>query len=176
MKRRTALGQVILAGAAAAVPQARAASTDLEIFLARWEKAKVFTLQVADAMPPGSYDFKPKPEMRSYGQLIQHLGTNNAFYISRFKAGDLPDSLQPPEQFDKETTRKYLTATFDFCATVLQGITNADLDKTYPGRPNTPPQTGWDWVLHAFIHTAHHRGYAEVYLREKGITPPRYSV
>jgi uncharacterized damage-inducible protein DinB len=175
MNRRNAIQSVVLGTAAATVP-ARAAGKDLEIFLARWEKAKVFTLQVADAMPPGDYDFKPKSEMRGFGQLIQHLATNNACYISRFKAGDIPDSLTPPEKFDKETTRKYLADSFDFCAGVLKGISEADLDKSYPGRPNTPPQTGWDWVLHAFIHTAHHRGYAEVYLREKGITPPRYSV
>jgi len=175
MNRRNAIQSVLMGTAAAAVP-ARAAGKDLEIFLARWDKAKAFTLQVADAMPPGDYDFKPKPEMRSFGQLIQHLATNNAFYISRFKAGDIPDALTPPEKFDKDTTKKYLTASFDFCASVLKGISEPDLDKSYPGRPNTPPQNGWDWVLHAFIHTAHHRGYAEVYLREKGITPPRYSV
>ena len=165
-----------MGAAVAAAPQARAAGKDLEIFLARWEKAKVFTLQVADAMPADAYDFKPKTEMRAYGQLMQHLATNNAFYISRFKAGEIPDNLLPSEKFDKETTRKVITESFDFCAAVLKGITAADLDKSYPGRPNTPPQTGWDWVLHAFIHTAHHRGYAEVYLREKNITPPRYSV
>lgn len=174
MNRRNAIRAMAI-GTAAAVP-ARAAGKDLEVFLARWDKAKVFTLQVADAMPADAYDFKPRPEMRGFGQLIQHLATNNAFYISRFKAGDIPDSLQPSEKFDKETTKRYLTESFDFCAGVLKSISEADLDKSYPGRPNTPPQTGWDWVLHAFIHTSHHRGYAEVYLREKGITPPRYSV
>ncbi|HLK65460.1 MAG TPA: DinB family protein [Bryobacteraceae bacterium] len=176
MKRRAVLGSVVMGTMAVAVPEVEAAGTELEIFLARWEKAKVFTLQVADAMPADSYDFKPKSEMRGFGQLIQHLATNNAFYISRFKAGEIPDSLLPSEKFDKETTKRYVTESFDFCAGVLKGIKAADLDKSYPGRPNTAPQTGWDWVLHAFIHTAHHRGYAEVYLREKGITPPRYSV
>jgi uncharacterized damage-inducible protein DinB len=175
MNRRNVIRSIALT--AAAVPAARAASKDIEVFAARWEKAKVFTLQVADAMPADAYDFKPKAEMRSYGQLMQHLATNNAFYISRFKAGELPDALQqPPEKTDKETTKQYLMASFDFCASVLKGLSDADLDKSYPGRPNTPPQTGWDWVLHAFIHTSHHRGYGEVYLRERGITPPRYNV
>ena len=70
-----------MGAAVAAAPQARAAGKDLEIFLARWEKAKVFTLQVADAMPADAYDFKPKTEMRAYGQLMQHLATNNAFSL-----------------------------------------------------------------------------------------------
>jgi uncharacterized damage-inducible protein DinB len=175
MNRRNALRSLGLA--AAAVPAASAATKDLEIFAARWEKAKVFTLQVADAMPDDAYEFKPVAEMRSYGQLMQHIATNNAFYISRFKGGELPEALQqPPDKTDKETTKQYLTTSFDFCASVLKSISDADLDKSYPGRPNAPAQTGWDWVLHAFIHTAHHRGYSEVYLREKGITPPRYNV
>ena len=176
MNRRSAIKTAVAGAAVAAAPKARAGGKEFEIFLARWEKAKVFTLQVADAMPDDGYDFKPKPEMRSYGQLLQHLAANNAFYISRFKAGEIPDSLRPAEKTDKDTVKKYIAESFDYCAGVLKGITEADLDKSYPGRPNTPPQTGWDWVLHAFIHTAHHRGYAEVYLREKNITPPRYSV
>lgn len=162
--------------AAMAVAHAEPASKAVAVFVARWAKAKAFTLQIADAMPADSYDYKPKPEMREYGKLMQHIAANNAFYISRMKGGEMPANLQPPEKTDKETTKKYLADSFDFCATVLEGATDVELDKLYPGRPNTPPQTGWDWVLNAFIHTAHHRGYGEVYLREKGITPPRYSV
>lgn len=176
MNRRTAIQSVVTGSVAIAAAQADPVSKALSVFIARWGKAKAFTLEVADAMPPESYDFKPRAEMRDYGKLIQHLAMNNAFYISRLKGGEIPANLQPPEKSDKETTKKLLTDSFDFCSTVLEGISEADLDKSYPGRPNTPPQTGWDWVLNAFIHTAHHRGYAEVYLREKGITPPRYSV
>jgi uncharacterized damage-inducible protein DinB len=172
--RREAVRFAMLGTAAAA--SARAASKETAVFAERWDKAKVFTLQVADAMPADGYTFKPKPEMRPYGELMAHIATNNAFYISRFRGGELPDNLRPPKEFDKETVKKYLTASFDFCAEILKGLTEEALDKSYPGRPNTPAQTGWDWVLHAFIHTSHHRGYAEVYLREKGITPPRYSV
>jgi uncharacterized damage-inducible protein DinB len=175
--RRQALGSAALGAAVMAIaPKARAASKDLAVFADRWAKAKVFTLQVADAMPAEAYTYKPMPEMRAYGELMGHIATNNAFYISRFKGGDLPDSLLPPKQFDKDTVKKYLTASFDWCADVIQSLNEDALDKSYPGRPNAPQQTGWDWVLHAFIHTSHHRGYGEVYLRMKGITPPRYSV
>ena len=173
--RRNAL-KTMAVGAAALAPKARAASKDTGVFLDRLEKSKAFTLQVADAMPADGYTFKPKPEMRSYGELMGHIATNNAFYISRFRGGELPDNLRPPKEFDKDTVKAYLTASFDFCIDIFKGLADEALDKSYPGRPNTPPATGWDWVLHSFIHTAHHRGYAEVYLREKGITPPRYSV
>ncbi len=175
MNRRTAIRSLAAGSAVAVAREARADATAMEVFLNRWDKAKAFTLQVADAMPADGYAFNPKSELREYGKLMQHIAANNAFYVSRFKGG-LPDSMKPPEQSDKETTLKYMTASFDYCAGVLKSITEKDLAQSYPGRPNQPPQSGWDWVLHAFIHTAHHRGYAEVYLREKGITPPRYSV
>lgn len=176
MNRRKALISTVAGAAAIAAPQARAATKGTEVILARWDKAKVFTLQVADAMPAKSYDSKPMPEMRTYGELMQHLAGNNIFYISRLNKGEIPESLRAPQKTDKETTKKYLTDSFDFCAGVLKNATMEDLDRSYPGRPNTPSQTGWDWILHAFIHTSHHRGYGEVYLRVKGIVPPKYSV
>jgi uncharacterized damage-inducible protein DinB len=175
MNRRTAIRSLVAGSAVTVAREARADEKILEVFLNRWDKAKAFTLQVAEAMPPDGYAYNPKSELREYGKLMQHIAANNAFYISRFKGG-LPDSMKPPEQCDKDATLKYMTASFDYCAGVLKGLSEKDLDQSYPGRPNQPAQTGWDWVLHAFIHTAHHRGYAEVYLREKGITPPRYSV
>jgi len=77
---------------------------------------------------------------------------------------------------DKDSAVKYLSDVFDWCAGVLSGLTQADLDKVYPGPNNAPGMSGWDLVMNVFIHTAHHRGYADVYLREKGITPPTYAV
>jgi len=177
MNRRKAIHSVALgAGAAAAAPLATASEKDVSVFSARWEKAKAFTLEVANAMPAESYDFKPKPEMRGYGELTAHIGSGNVFYLSRFNKGEVPDNLAQPKVFDKATVTKYLSDTFDFCAGLIKNLTDADLDKMYPGRPNTPAASGWDWLLNSFIHTSHHRGYAEVYLREKGIVPPRYSV
>lgn len=174
MNRRRAVQSMMIGAAAAGVPLFGAAK-DLAVFREHWARAKDFTLKVASAMPAEAYDFKPTPEMRTYGQLMQHLANNNAFYISRFK-GEFPDELKPTKETDKETIQKYMAASFDWCAQVLNGVTEADLDKMYPGRPNAPHESGWDWVMYAFIHTAHHRGYADVYLRVKGITPPRYSV
>ena len=178
MNRRKAIGSV-MAGAAVAVATtktAQAAEKANESIMARWNQAKTFTLQVADAMPADAYDFKPKAEMRPYGELMVHIGQANVFYLSRMAKNGVPDSLKAPKPIDKASAMKYLSDTFDFCASVLQPLSVADLDKGYAGRPGTPSMTGWDLVMNVFIHTAHHRGYADVYLREKGITPPTYNV
>ena len=36
--------------------------------------------------------------------------------------------------------------------------------------------TGLDALLNAMVHTAHTRGYSDMYLRNKGIKPPTYQV
>jgi len=35
---------------------------------------------------------------------------------------------------------------------------------------------GREILLAMYVHVAHHRGQAEVYLRDKGITPPSYII
>jgi len=178
MDRRTAIQSVVMGTVAvgAFAPEARAAGKDVQTFSDHWESAKAFTLKVADAMPADGYSFKPKPDMRSFGELMQHLAMVNVYYIGRLRAGEVPELLKPPAKTDKETIKQYMTACFDYAANVLKGLTDEALDKPYPGRPNTPPLNGWELVLNGFIHTAHHRGYADVYLRMKDIVPPTYAV
>ena len=178
MNRRNAIHSVVAGTAAVAftATEARAAGKAVENYTAHWQQAKTFTLKVVDAMPADSFDFKPKPDMRGFGQLMQHLGSGNVYYISRFQHMQVPDSLKPPTKFDKETTQSYVSAVFDFCEGVIKGLNEEALDKSYAGRPNAPELTGWELLFNAFVHTAHHRGYAEVYLREKNIVPPTYAV
>ena len=164
------------AAVAAVAPLAQAADKSVESINARWAAAKDFTMLVADAMPAASYDFKPTPEMRSFGEVMVHIGQAQVFYAGRMSKTAVPDEMKAPKVAEKEAAKKYLAATFDYCGAALRSATQADLDKMYPGRPNTPPTSGWDLVLNAFIHTSHHRGYADVYLRLKGITPPTYNV
>lgn len=35
---------------------------------------------------------------------------------------------------------------------------------------------GREVILAMYIHVAHHRGQAEIYLRDKGIQPPSYMI
>jgi len=172
MNRRTAV-TALAAGAMAALP-GKAAGPTVEIYLKRWRTAKKFTLMVAEAMPAEHYGFKATPEMRGFGDLMAHMAGANARYYARIKGTPAP--FKDPENPDKATALKYIADTFDWTIKVLEGLSEEDLAKSYPGAANQPELTGRDLVLNGFIHTAHHRGYSEPYLRLKGITPPRYEV
>ncbi len=174
MNRRRAMRTMAAAAAATAVRPARAADGASAVYLKRWNTAKEMTLKVADAMPAEHYEFKPTPDQMSFGKLMTHLAIANAAYFGRLK-GETPP-LKEPANADKETAKKFMTECFDWCAGILGNLTEADLAKSIPGRGNAPAVTARDLVLNGFIHTAHHRGYSEVYLRLKNVVPPRYSV
>jgi len=174
MNRRRAVKSMAVAAAAAVARPAAAAGGAAAVYLKRWNSAKEFTLLVAEAMPAEHYDFKPNPAQRSFGQVLAHLSAANTRYFARLKGVDPP--VKEPEKADKETVKKFITECFDWCAGILGGLSEEDLQKSIPGRGAQPAVTGRDLVLNGFIHTAHHRGYSEVYMRVKGLEPPRYSV
>jgi uncharacterized damage-inducible protein DinB len=161
------------AGAAAAAdwtnPFARAWR---DSFLRHWRDEKEYTLAVLEAMPDEAFDSKPNPAQRTFGEQLVHLGRANAAYFTAF--GLLP-APEPPKGADKETVRKYVTASFDYVTAVLEKITEKDLLRTDLGSPpRYPAHSGTDLCLRAYTHTAHHRGQAVVYLRVRGITPPAW--
>jgi len=87
-------------------------------------------------------------------------------------------AFQPPAgplPSDKPTVLKGLASSFDHCAAIADKLTPAQLDASYPvDWVGMPAATGRQILSAMFTHTAHHRGQAEVYLRLKGIVPPKY--
>ena len=176
MNRRKAMKS--LAGVAAVVVAARparaAAGKEAATFLKRWSQAKVFTLQVCDVMPEDGWDYRPDPVEMGFGKLFTHIAAANTRYFARIKGSAPP--MTEPEKADKATTKKFVAECFEWCANILEGMTDQAMDESYKGTGNAPAVSGRDLVLNGFIHTSHHRAQAEVYLRVKGLTPPLYAV
>jgi uncharacterized damage-inducible protein DinB len=174
MNRRKAITSVVVGAAAAAtVGVAGAADKEIENLVDHWKKSKDLTLKVAEAMPAENYDYKPFADARAFGGELQHLGQAESYYLGMLGKGKPPAA--PKSDITKPTTVKYLTEVFDWAIGVVGQLSAADLTKSFnPGRG--PSMTGLDILYQAMIHTAHTRGYGEMYLRNKGITPPEYSV
>ena len=174
MDRRKVIGSVMMgAAAAASVRVACAADKQIEVFTEHWRKSKDLTLKVAEAMPAENYDYKPFADARPFGGELQHLGQAEGFYLGQLGKGRGPQA--PRGDTTKDATVKYLTASFDWAIGVVGQLTTEDLTKSFTmGRGASA--TGLDLLYQAMIHTAHTRGYAEMYLRNKGVTPPAYDV
>ena len=129
------------------------------------------SVAVAQAMPPDQFGFRPHSESMTFGELMSHIATTNY----QFCAG-LKDSATPalPSPTDKDSVVKFLSDSFDYCSGIIPNLTDEQLNKTHNSPDGRLP--GKEVLLAMYVHVAHHRGQAEIYLRDKGIRPPPYRI
>ena len=129
------------------------------------------SVAVAEAMPAEKYGFKPHPESMDFGQLMAHIATTNYQFCAGLKDTTPP---QMPKPKDKTGTVKFLSDSFEYCSAIIPGLTKAQLDQAHDSPDGHLP--GREILLAMFVHVAHHRGQAEIYLRDNGIKPPPYRI
>ena len=132
---------------------------------------KELSVAVAEAMPPEHWAYRPHPDSMNFGLLISHIATTNYQFCAGLK--DAPPPAFTPGT-DKDGLVKLLSNSFDYCSGVIDSLTSDQLEQTH----NSPDGrlTGREVLLAMYIHIAHHRGQAEIYLRANGIVPPGYRI
>lgn len=164
---RTRLVCLLLAMVNTTKAQASAAAEYEKHFKALSE----LTVAVAEAMPPDKYHFRPHPESMDFGQLMSHIGTTNYQFCAGLKDSDAPNLPSPS---DKDGIVKFLSDSFEYCSGVISSLSEEQLGKTHSSPDGQLP--GREVLLAMYIHVAHHRGQAEIYLRDNGIKPPSYRI
>jgi uncharacterized damage-inducible protein DinB len=156
----------LLSGYAAAAPASAAAE-----YSKHFAALSDLSIAVARAMPPDQYGFKPHPESMNFGELMSHIANANYSFCAGLK-----DSSPPtlPSPTDKDAIVKFLSDSFDYRSAVIPNLTDDQLNQVHNSPDGRLP--GRDVLLVMYIHVAHHRGQAEIYLRDKGITPPSYRI
>ena len=149
----------------------------MDEFVRDWQISKQFTLDVADKMPADQYEFKASPAEMSFGGLMTHIAFSSVYRFWQMSGAKPPfDLTKYPKEPSKAEVQKLLADSFDYVIAVLPKLTPEQLEKTFKvdwkGRPEA---TGRAMALNMFVHVAHHRAQAEVYLRLKGIQPPTYT-
>lgn len=146
----------------------------LKEFAARWEISELYNREVFNAMPEDYLDFKPLPEIMSFGQQISHLAKGISIYAAVISKDNYKHE---PAEVEKQVIFRYMEDTSAEFRSVLQNLNETDL---YSHDHKNKNDEVWgtfsiaDILLLAYHHTAHHRGQAIVYLRLKGIEPPKY--
>jgi uncharacterized damage-inducible protein DinB len=131
------------------------------------------SIDVAQAMPADQYSFRPHSESMTFGELIVHIASTNYSFCAGLKDSD-PPATPSPAATDKDTVVKLLRGSFDYCNGVIPNLTAEQLGQYH----NSPDGRllGREVLLAMYVHVAHHRGQAEIYLRDKGIEPPNYKI
>ena len=139
-----------------------------------WDLQQAYTIEVAEAMPAEHYAFKPTEEMRSFGEVMAHIGGSCYFF------GAIALSQPPPEaaRFQGEATKErivpFLKESFDYVAARLAELDRAQASEVltlFGGRFTMSRAKVCHFLLN---HLTHHRGYTLPYLRLNGVQPPSY--
>jgi uncharacterized damage-inducible protein DinB len=140
---------------------------------AEWERAKAYTKEYLDAMPEDGYAFKPTPEMRSFAGQMSHLADANFAFVAAAAGQKSPfeGSIEKMADQSKAAVTKAVLESYDFAINSMKAMSDAELSKDIK-------LFGMDMKAGAalekgFEHQTHHRGQTTVYIRMKGVTPPK---
>jgi len=126
----------------------------------------------AEAMPAEKYGFKPTPAQMSFGDVIAHLIADGNDYLCSAATGQKsPDRPKFTGADPKDKLVAGLKDSFQFCATALAGLQDAQLADSTPffgGRKSTRGLA----ALITVADWADHYSQMAIYLRLNGLLPP----
>ena len=109
----------------------------------------------------------------NFGELTMHIASTNFAFCAGLKEAAPPadPSVTPT---DKDAVVKFLSDSFSYCGGIVPNLTEEQLSSPHNSPDGRLP--GREVLLAMYVHVAHHRGQAEIYLRDKGIRPPGYRI
>jgi uncharacterized damage-inducible protein DinB len=124
-------------------------------------------MRMAEKMPAEMYDFKPVPEIRSFGEAIAHVADSQARMCSGLTGEQ--KSVDAASKKTKDELVAAFKATFDICDAAWDATTDANAAQAAAGRGN---RTRLGALIYNTTHDNEEYGYLAVYMRLKGIVPP----
>jgi len=118
-------------------------------------------LEMAKDFPADKYDFKLRPEMRSFGEVLVHVASGNV-YAAKIGNGQKAswDELDPKQYQGKQAIVTMFEKSMNDAEAALKKIPDADLSKSI---------SPWIGVME---HSAEHYGLLVAYYRANGMVPP----
>jgi uncharacterized damage-inducible protein DinB len=160
---------LILISAAAAQPLA-AQNAMADELRRQWAASRRQMVGIAEAMPADKFAFRPTAEVRSFGEIINHVageGRMEMEVVAGAQAGD-PDRYESLK--DRAEIVRALSEFFDYGTSVLANMTDQQVLESVTLRERQSPR--WAVVVGAIGHNKEHYGNLVTYLRLNGITPP----
>lgn len=135
--------------------------------MARFSKNMV---AAAELMPAEKFNFKPTPEMNSFGHLVMHIAQSNYGLCSKISGMTAPD-VKISDSDPKDKLVAALKGSFDYCATALEKVDDSKLSDQMMLFGNRPFSRAGVMIILSDDWYDHY-GAEAVYLRLNGILPP----
>jgi len=124
--------------------------------------------KAAEAMPEESYNFKPTPDIRSFGELMGHIADAQAGICG--SATGQRKALGAAKMTSKADLVGALKTSSEICTAAFDATTDANAnDAASMGQMKS---TRLGILEYNTGHDAEEYGYAAVYLRLKNVLPP----
>jgi hypothetical protein len=153
-------GYVIMAAAAGGA-LAEAPATPAKELMEQFAAVNRHVLEMAKDFPADKYDFRLRPEMRSFGAVIVHIASGNV-YAAKAGRGE-------KVKWDELDAKNY--ATKDQVVALMEKSI-ADAGATLKGVSPESFRKSLDPWLSVMEHSAEHYGLLVAYYRANGMVPP----
>ncbi len=128
-------------------------------------------LKSADKMPPGDYQFKPTPDVRTFARVVNHISEAQLRSCGAANhTGATEMAKVPAETADKATVVEALKASFTECDKAYAALTDANMTETFDAFGGKRSRVGLMWGNVA--HDNEQYATLALYLRLKGLAPP----
>jgi uncharacterized damage-inducible protein DinB len=147
----------------------------LKDYYERWEQSGKYMITVAEAMPESEYNFKPTPEEMSFAQQLMHIAAVldwHAFSKIDGQETKLRYEDYKADGLSKQQIIDVLKREFERSNTLIKNYNPKRLDET--AKYGDVLRTRRQFMMLMSDHVTHHRAQLLVYLRLKGIVPPKY--
>jgi hypothetical protein len=137
--------------------------------------------QAFDSIPASKFEYKPTPAQLTIGYIAQHVASDSYLFCSNFGAAkptlDPKDTATPDSvkaKWPREELVAKLKASFAFCATAFDQLTDANLADaiTLSFNGQARPSTRISMVLGHALDLADHYSQIANYMRLNNIIPP----
>lgn len=119
-------------------------------------------LTMAKDFPEDKYDFKLKPEMRSFGEVIVHIAGGNVYAAKAGRGEKVQwDDLDPKNYPNKAAVVSLMEKSIADADATLKSVSDPDLSKSVE-----------PWIS-VIEHSAEHYGLLIAYYRANGLVPPQ---
>lgn len=167
MKNLFALSILILS-----VLSATAQQGFLDEFQQKWNNARDYTVESIELMPEADLDFKPTDGQRSFKEQVIHSCQNMMWLSTSYLGGAKGEIDLKKEITSKAALLETVKRCFELSAATAAKLTPAQLEEkvSFFAGPMSKRQI----MVLMNDHSTHHRAQMLVYLRLKGLKPPKY--
>lgn len=138
-------------------------------FLKKWENSKKYLIEMIEAMPEESFDFKPTERQKTFMEQLAHIKGNMDWLSNSYFDG-------PKMEVSSAKTKKEiiaeLTASFNNIYEVIAIYDSSKYDEKVDFFAGEKSKLQILNLLQD--HVTHHRGQIIVYLNLNNIKPPRF--